>query len=244
MKIPLHQIIELFVWLLILGTGLCLPLYRFKYHVFFRSALFVKILMWLPISSLFIGTLFLGATSRWLILVALVLVCSIEQWRVRRAIGHSPIWYFCLINVALLHFALLGRYFGAEFVSILITLCIASVLSDVVAFFFGRYLGRHFLPSSLNSGKSWEGVVGQLIGAFVGVILVKWFVIAGIPFWLGFPIGLGSAAGDLTNSFVKRSLRIKDWSSFLPGHGGFTDRLSSLSGAAIILFYTLLIFDF
>ena len=64
----------------------------------------------------------------------------------------------------------------------------------------------------------------------------------GVPWWLGLPIGLGSAAGDLTNSYVKRQLGIKDWSKLLPGHGGFTDRLSSLSGAAMVLFYTLLLF--
>ena len=242
MTIPLFEIIRLFIVLLIIGTGLCLPLYKFHYREFFSSILFAKILMWLPIAAVFIGALYLGTFGRWAILLGLIVVCLYEAYRIRKRNRALSLWYPALIAVALLHFALLGTIFGGQFITILIVLCIASVMSDVCAFFAGRYLGRHYLPAVLNGRKSWEGVVGQIVGAFIGLGLVNAFALGGVPWWLGLPIGLGSAAGDLTNSYVKRQLGIKNWSKLLPGHGGFTDRLSSLSGAAMVLFYTLLLF--
>jgi CDP-diglyceride synthetase len=34
-------------------------------------------------------------------------------------------------------------------------------------------------------------------------------------------------------------LNIKDWSSAIPGHGGFIDRLSSIAGSTFLLYYFL-----
>ncbi|MEO7617421.1 MAG: phosphatidate cytidylyltransferase [Candidatus Saccharibacteria bacterium] len=244
MSIPLFPIIRLFVVLLVIGTALCLPLYKFRYRDFVSSILFAKILMWLPIAGVFIATLYLNALGRWGILLSLIGICIYEIYRIRKRNRSLPLWYPALIMIALLHFVLLVVVFGNQFVTLLIVLCIASVMSDVCAFFAGRYLGRHYLPTILNSRKSWEGVAGQIFGAFVGLGLVNLFILSGIPWWLALPVGVGSAAGDLTNSYVKRQVGIKDWSKLLPGHGGFTDRLSSLSGAAMILFYSLLLFGF
>jgi len=42
--------------------------------------------------------------------------------------------------------------------------------------------------------------------------------------WIGIGISLLSQYGDLTASFVKRKLGIKDFSHVLGGHGGIIDR--------------------
>jgi hypothetical protein len=65
MSIPLFAIIRLFVVLLVVGTALCLPLYKFRYREFFSSMLFAKILMWLPIAGVFIAALYFCAFGRW-----------------------------------------------------------------------------------------------------------------------------------------------------------------------------------
>ena len=174
----------------------------------------------------------IGGWAAWLVAAGLLIQAG-------RELVHAKAWrkpwvviYVSLFTIALLH---LGLYFygsAAEHVAVaLVTICFASVLSDVFAFFGGSYFGKHPLPDFINARKSYEGIVGQLIGAIVGVAAVS--LLPGISFaWrLGFIIGVASAIGDLINSIAKRQLGIKDWGNAIPGHGGVLDRFSSLSFA-------------
>jgi phosphatidate cytidylyltransferase len=68
----------------------------------------------------------------------------------------------------------------------------------------------------------------------------------GLPLWVGLLLGallLGSATlGDLVESLIKRDLDIKDISSWLPGHGGFLDRLDSMLPSMAMLYVMVQIF--
>jgi phosphatidate cytidylyltransferase len=54
---------------------------------------------------------------------------------------------------------------------------------------------------------------------------------------------LGSATvGDLAESLIKRDIGVKDMSSWLPGHGGFLDRLDSILPSAVVAYVVYLLF--
>ena len=49
-------------------------------------------------------------------------------------------------------------------------------------------------------------------------------------------LGLAGQVGDLSESAIKRLFRIKDSGDIIPGHGGFMDRLDSVTFGVIVFF--------
>ena len=114
-------------------------------------------------------------------------------------------------------------------------LCV--VASDVGGYVAGVTLGRHKLAPVISPKKTWEGLGGSLVLAMVvGWVTVTLFL--GGPLWAGLVFGvtmvLVGTLGDLVESMIKRDLGIKDMSGFLPGHGGFLDRIDSIVYSAPI----------
>ena len=227
----LFAISTLFLGLFLLGTLACLPLYGMNFRLLRESSLWTKIIWWWPIFAIFVLSLY-AETWGAAVLTALLISAGLVEYIRRR--GFSTVTasaYFLFYVVAASHLVAIWLRLPEIAVPTLIVICFASVLSDVCAFFLGNYVGRHHLPDFLNAKKTWEGVAGQLIGAFIGAAFVA-FVIPVDNLWgLALVIGVASAVGDLFNSAAKRKLNIKDWGQAIPGHGGFLDRFSSLSAA-------------
>ena len=47
--------------------------------------------------------------------------------------------------------------------------------------------------------------------------------------WIGISVSLLSQYGDLTASWIKRKMGLKDFGRILPGHGGMLDRVDGWS---------------
>ena len=117
---------------------------------------------------------------------------------------------------------------------------------DSFAFFTGRAVGRHKLAPHLSAGKTWEGVVGGLLMAVVGSLLVRAaFLGMSGTFPFSVPVSVLGAlcitaaaqVGDLVESALKRSADVKDAGGILPGHGGMLDRFDSLLFVGPMLYY-------
>ena len=234
----LWRLVVLFVALFLVGSALCLPLYKWDFKKFFASQLWTKVVWWIPIFSVFVAVLSSGSVIAVLVTAALLLQAFREFYEAKALRSRVATLYLSFFVIALMH---LGGFFYSISSDLatqaLIVVCFASVMSDVCAFFAGRYLGRTALPTWINSKKSWEGVVGQLVGALIGYGLV-WNYLDIKGYWaIALGIGIASALGDLANSTAKRSLRIKDWGQTIPGHGGVLDRFSSLSVAIAWTFW-------
>lgn len=143
---------------------------------------------------------------------------------------------FTLVYVAFLgSFAilLLGAERGEWWVFALV-LVVVSV--DIGAYAAGVTLGRHKMTPRISPNKTWEGFAGAAVIGVVAGILVSVTALRQ-PWWVGVVLGvvvlLTATGGDLTESLIKRNLGVKDMSSWIPGHGGFLDRLDSLLPSAV-----------
>jgi len=114
---------------------------------------------------------------------------------------------------------------------------IVVVCVDTGAYAAGLTFGKHLMAPAISPKKTWEGFAGSVAAAMIAGILLALFMLHQ-PWWVGVILAIvmvfTATLGDLAESLIKRDLGIKDISSFLPGHGGFLDRLDSalLSGAA------------
>jgi phosphatidate cytidylyltransferase len=103
--------------------------------------------------------------------------------------------------------------------------------SDTGAYFAGTKFGKTKLFERVSPKKSWEGSVGGFIASMiVAFILSKYFHDLQPWQWLGCGaiIVVAGTYGDLVESLFKRSIKIKDSASTIPGHGGFLDRFDGL----------------
>jgi phosphatidate cytidylyltransferase len=115
---------------------------------------------------------------------------------------------------------------------LLLVLGLSIALSDVGAFTIGRLFGRHRLAPVVSPNKTWEGAAGNVVGAYVGVFLMRFALPIDFapPVALGLPlvIAIGCVWGDLIESLFKREFGMKDVGKWLPGFGGLLDRVDSL----------------
>ncbi|MEO6825811.1 MAG: phosphatidate cytidylyltransferase [Microbacteriaceae bacterium] len=116
---------------------------------------------------------------------------------------------------------------------------------DTGAYASGLSFGKHPMVPSISPKKTWEGFAGAALVSIIAGILLATLMLHQ-PWWFGPILGatiLASATiGDLSESLIKRDLGIKDMSSWLPGHGGFLDRVDSILPSALAAYALFLIF--
>ncbi|AGF75520.1 phosphatidate cytidylyltransferase [Bartonella vinsonii] len=113
--------------------------------------------------------------------------------------------------------------------------------TDIAGYFSGRTLGGPKLAPQFSPNKTWAGAIGGTVFGVSGGILIafRFFDINLTNFFvplLALFLSIVSQLSDLGQSWLKRQFSVKDSSSFLPGHGGFMDRMDGLVGAAFLLY--------
>lgn len=127
----------------------------------------------------------------------------------------------------------------------LLSMIIVVICTDLGAYVSGLLFGKHKMAPRISPKKTWEGFAGSMLLATIAAILVSVFLLDE-PWYFGFLFGLALALtgtiGDLSESLIKRDLGIKDISTWLPGHGGFLDRLDSVLPSAAVAYALYLLF--
>jgi phosphatidate cytidylyltransferase len=154
----------------------------------------------------------------------------------QRVAASALAWLYCGVLIS----SVVGLRLRFGFVWVILTF-VTTWLNDTLAYFGGRFFGKHPLYPRVSPKKTWEGFAGGVVGSVLGALLVK-AVFLGVPqpegeafrlSWLGcVVVGLGASVlgplGDLCESMLKRSAGVKDSGRLIPGHGGLLDRIDAL----------------
>jgi phosphatidate cytidylyltransferase len=139
---------------------------------------------------------------------------------------------------------LLTAHEGGQWWTLAFLLTVISI--DTGAYATGLLLGKHPMAPTISPKKTWEGFAGSVATAMVAGILLALYMLDQ-PWWVGLILGLTmvltATMGDLAESLIKRDLGIKDISTWLPGHGGFLDRLDSVLPSAAAAYALFLLFS-
>lgn len=116
---------------------------------------------------------------------------------------------------------------------------IIVVSVDTGAYVSGLNFGKHPMAPKISPKKTWEGFAGAGVAAIIAAVLLSIFML-GQPWWFGLILGpillVTATLGDLGESHIKRTIGVKDMSSWLAGHGGFLDRLDSILPSALVTY--------
>jgi phosphatidate cytidylyltransferase len=173
-------------------------------------------------------------------------VVRADTGRALRDLGSAAVG-LVIITVLLVHAVLLVVERGEFGITLFAALAVACAGSDIGAFIVGRRFGRTPLAPRLSPNKTREGVVGNILGAAVG--LAPFAGLLGPNFaptaWVVLIclVAIGSLWGDLLESAVKREAGVKDAATWLPGFGGILDRIDSLLLVVPLVYWALRLAD-
>jgi phosphatidate cytidylyltransferase len=198
---------------------------------------------------------YLGDGGRWL--VTLGGIVFVALWRLAAAVspqhrgGARAVWAdvaagtFIQVYVPFLasFCVLLTAKPGGEWWTLAFLALVVAV--DTGAYASGLLFGRHAMAPRISPKKTWEGFAGSVVvGLLAGVLLAVFMLDE--PVWFGLLFGativFTATIGDLTESLIKRDLGIKDISTWLPGHGGFLDRMDSILPSCVAGYVLFVVF--
>lgn len=153
----------------------------------------------------------------------------------------NPFFWSVNLSLTFLCFSVLLQ--GELWIRDLILFILISVVADSMAWVVGKKFGKTKLYPDVSPNKTLEGALGGWFFSSTLILSYSLLVIRAeldyktIMFSLLLPVL--SIIGDLTQSYFKRMVHLKDSSQRIPGHGGFYDRLDShLFLVPFYLFFT------
>jgi phosphatidate cytidylyltransferase len=170
----------------------------------------------------------------------------------------ASIFAFTYIALPLAMLVQLRQQWAGAFLILYLLLVVWA--GDIIAYFVGKSIGRHWMAPRISPKKTWEGAVASMVASLAvgGTVFyyalplstrfLQWGLIQRRDGMFGLerpallPILLLTAAlniaaqlGDLVESLIKRGAAVKDSGTILPGHGGMLDRIDALLFAAPVL---------
>jgi phosphatidate cytidylyltransferase len=163
------------------------------------------------------------------LLILIVFLFCIFEW-VKIFKRKNVIFFLGLIVLFVFLLSLLRIYNFEEFNLTFLWLIILTWLSDIGGYIFGKLFGGPKL-TQISPNKTWAGAIGSIIlsqFAFLIFFLNSNYKFNIIIIFMQLFLSIIGQFGDILMSYVKRKNNKKDTSNFIPGHGGFLDRVDGL----------------
>ena len=163
------------------------------------------------------------------ILILIVFLFCIFEW-VKIFKKKNAIFFLGLIVLFFFLLSLLRIYNFEEFNLSFLWLIVLTWLSDIGGYIFGKLFGGPKL-TQISPNKTWAGAIGSIIlsqFAFLILFLNSNYKFNITIIFMQLLLSIIGQFGDILMSYVKRKNNKKDTSNFIPGHGGFLDRVDGL----------------
>ena len=163
------------------------------------------------------------------LLILIVFLFCIFEW-VKIFKRKNAIFFLGLIVLFVFLLSLLRIYNYEEFNLTFLWLIVLTWLSDIGGYIFGKLFGGPKL-TQISPNKTWAGAIGSIIlsqFAFLIFFLNSNYKFNITIIFMQLFLSIIGQFGDILMSYVKRKNNKKDTSNFIPGHGGFLDRVDGL----------------
>jgi len=163
-----------------------------------------------------------------LLIVVVCLFCIYEWNKIFKKKNY--IFFLGLLVLLFFFFSLLKIYNLEHYNLKFIWLILIAWLTDIGGYVFGKLFGGPKLIK-ISPNKTWSGVLGSLIlsqFAFLIFFLDINYKLNSNIFFFQILLSITGQIGDILMSYIKRINNKKDTSNFIPGHGGFLDRVDGL----------------
>jgi phosphatidate cytidylyltransferase len=162
------------------------------------------------------------------LIVIIFLFCLYEWIRIFKK--KNIIFFLGLIILFLFIVSLIKIYNLENYNLKFLWLILIAWLTDIGGYFFGKLFGGPKLIK-ISPNKTWAGACGSIILSQFAFLIFFLDVNHQFNIFIIFSqlfLSVIGQIGDILMSFIKRKNNKKDTSNFIPGHGGFLDRVDGL----------------
>ena len=169
------------------------------------------------------------------LLIVIVFLFCLYEWN--KIFKKKNTIFFLGLSVLIVFLISLIRIYNFEDYNLkFLWLILITWLTDIGGYIFGKLFGGPKLVK-ISPNKTWTGAIGSLILsqlAFLIFFLDNSYEFNVAIIFIQIFLSIVGQIGDILMSYIKRKNNKKDTSNFIPGHGGFLDRVDGLIWIIII----------
>ncbi len=130
-----------------------------------------------------------------------------------------------------------GNFANARLLFFFVTIVL---FSELLQFLCNRLFGKHLIAETIDSNRTWEGLLGGAAATAVVGLGLYWAT--PFPYWwqagaMSITISIMASAGAMTMAAIKRDRGEVTSGTLIEGHGGVLSRIDAICFAAPVFYH-------